>query len=51
MKHFWPIDLAALGTMLGSALGYLPYITAGFAAVYYIMLMISWVVNKGWKPK
>lgn len=51
MKHNWPLDLAALSTIMGSIMGYLPYITAAFAAVYYIMLMTSWVVNKGWKAK
>lgn len=47
----WEMDLVALGAIIGSFMDWLPHVAALLGVVYYSMLIVTWVVNKGWKPE
>ncbi len=41
----------SLAAVVGVFVGWLPHLAALGAVIWYGMLMVTWIVNKGWRPK
>lgn len=48
-SSFIPLDIVAAATVVSSFTNGVPMFVAVLAGIYYVMMIISWIVNQNWK--